>query len=50
MKNSSLLVAHSTVPKEIPETDTCLCSQLYGSEETFPKKYVSINHCASCHT
>ena len=37
-------------PKVIPKTDTCLCSQLYGSEETFPKKYVPINNCASCHT
>ena len=37
-------------PKEIPDSDTCLCTQLYGSEETFPKKSVSINNCASCHT
>ena len=37
-------------PKEIPDTDTCLCTQLYGSDKTFPKKYVPINNCASCHT
>lgn len=36
-------------PKEIPDTDTCLCSQLYGSDQTFSKKYLPITKCASCH-
>ena len=37
-------------PKVIPDNDKCLCSQYIGSEETFPKKSVSMNKCASCHT
>ena len=36
-------------PKVIPETDTCACTQLNDSEETFPIKYVPINKCQSCH-
>ena len=35
-------------PKVIPESDTCMCNQLYGSEETFPQKSIPINKCASC--
>ena len=35
-------------PKVIPESDTCMCNQLYGSEETFPQKSISINKCSSC--
>jgi len=36
-------------PKVIPETDTCLCNQLYNSNKILPKKkYVPINECASC--
>ena len=37
-------------PKTVPKKEKCLCSQLYGSEETFPKKYLSEDDCASCHT
>ena len=36
-------------PKVIPETDTCPCTQLTDSEETFPTKYISIDKCQSCH-
>lgn len=36
-------------PKVIPESDTCSCTQLYGSDEIFSQTPVPINKCASCH-
>jgi len=36
-------------PKHIPLTDTCICSQLAGSQELIEKRQVPITECASCH-
>lgn len=36
-------------PKDIPESDTCPCTQLLGSSELIAKQQISINKCASCH-
>ena len=36
-------------PKKIPQTDTCMCTQLENSQEIIKKQQVPITECASCH-